>query len=160
MTSDRIDKLIDKLERGLNKSNQFFRLLKQNRWSEPVSDSEEAWTVKQLVAHFIFSEDALLKIAQDTASGGPGVSEDHDIDTFNQEEMEGFPQLTVDQLLSLMIATRETTIDWVQTLDDSTLDMTGGHPTMGLSTVENIIFSIYAHQLLHMREVIPFLRKD
>jgi len=159
MTKDRITKLIRKLERGIEKTIQFLESLEPHQWDEQVSAESDAWTVKQLMGHFVFSEDALRKIAQDIASGGPGVSEDYDIDAFNLEEMNSFPQLTIDQLLSLLVATRETTIDWVRTLDDSILEMTGGHPTMGPSNVETLIFSIYAHQLLHMREVVPFLNK-
>jgi hypothetical protein len=160
MASDHNADLIKKLERGLNKSSQFFESLEQNRWSERVSAGLEAWTVKQLVWHFIFSEQALLKIAQDISSGGPGVSEGYDIDAFNQEEMNEFPQLSIDQLMALLVDTRKTTLDWVHTLDESILEMTGGHPTMGHSNVETLIFSIYAHQLLHMREVVPYLKKD
>ena len=97
-------------------------------------------------------------IAKDIAVGGEGVSEDIDIDAFNEDQLARQPDRTPDELQALLGDVRETTIAWVTEQDDETLDRVGRHPTLGESSVETIIFSIYAHQLLHMRELAPKLK--
>ena len=158
MTHDRVTTLLTKLERGLTKSHQFFESLHSDRWDSPVSPEAEAWTVRQMLWHFIYSEEYLLRIAQDIAQGGPGVTDLKEIDRFNQQEMEKLPGLAGAELLEYLSRNRKLTMEWVAGLDDSILDLKGGHPTMGPSNVETLIFSIYAHQLLHMREIVPYLK--
>jgi hypothetical protein len=114
----------------------------------------------QLAAGFFtFSEKSLFAIAQDIASGGKGFLLDIDIDEFNREGMVKYRPVSVDELLPMLSQVRKTTMDWVEGLDECDLDKVGNHPVLGECTVETVIFSIYAHQLLHMREVIPTLRK-
>lgn len=158
MTSSRVEKLIEKLERGISKSIEFFEDLNQGKWEQAVSDEDTAWTAKELVGHFITSEEYLLRIAEDIASGGAGAPKETDIDQVNQEDVEKFPELPTSELLNILKATRENTVKWVSELDDEILDLEGHHPTLGTSTVETVIFSIYAHQLLHMREAVPNLK--
>ena len=110
MKSERVEKLVEKLERGLSKSVEFFEVLDQNRWENLISDEEEAWTIRDLVGHFITSEGYLLRIAQDIASGGEGAQKKLDIDKQNQEDVENFPRLSKSDLLSQLKETRKETI--------------------------------------------------
>jgi len=158
MKRKRIEKLIARLERGLNKSNEILDAIDYDGWQEPVDGETDGWTVMDLVVHFIVSEEHLLMIAKDIAAGGEGVSENIDIDAFNEDQLARQPDRTPDELQALLGDVRETTIAWVTEQDDETLDLVGRHPTLGESSVETIIFSIYAHQLLHMRELVPKLK--
>ncbi|MFA9406284.1 MAG: DinB family protein [Anaerolineales bacterium] len=158
MKRKRIEKLMARLERGLNKSNEILDAIDYDGWQEPVDGETDGWTVMDLVVHFIVSEEHLLMIAKDIAVGGEGVSEDIDIDAFNEDQLARQPDRTPDELQALLGDVRETTIAWVTEQDDETLDRVGRHPTLGESSVETIIFSIYAHQLLHMRELPPKLK--
>ena len=159
MIYSRVVELIEKLDRGIAKTTEFFEALDHDKWDQQISDEDGAWTVKELVGHFVTSEDYLLKIAKDIASGGEGAPRDTNIDKINQEDVNKFPKLPLGDLLNLLIDTRRKTVEWVQELDEATLDMIGYHPTLGTSNVETVIFSIYAHQLLHMREVVPRLKE-
>ena len=155
MTSERVTKLVEKLERGITKSVEFFEALDQNRWENLISDEDEAWTIRDLAVHFITSEGYLLRIAKGIASGGEGAPKKIDIDKQNQDDLERFPRLTKSELLSRLKETRKETIEWVRELDETTLDREGRHPTLGMSNVETVVSSIYAHQLLHVREIDP-----
>ena len=158
MKRKRIEKLITRLERGFNKSNEILDALDHDGWQEPVEGDSDGWTVKDLVAHFIVSEEHLLMIAKDIAAGGEGVSEDIDIDAFNEDQLARQPDRTPGELQAFLRDVRATTIAWVAEQDDETLDRIGRHPTLGDSSVETIIFSIYGHQLLHMRELTTKLK--
>ncbi len=153
MKSKRIEKMSARLERGLHKTNEILDSLEQDGWRGPIEGESDGWTVKDLVAHFIVSEEHLLMIAKDIAAGGEGAPEDIDIDAFNKDQIGRQPDRTPDELQVLLGDVREMTIAWVAVQDDETLDRVGRHPTLGDSSVETIIFSIYAHQLLHMREL-------
>ncbi len=83
-----------------------------------------------------------------------------DVDAFNENEMEKLRHRSVDELLDNLNNVRKTLIDWVGELGELELDRVGRHPVLGASTVETVIFSRYAHQLLHMREIAPTLRKS
>jgi len=158
VTSSRVEKLVEKLERGISKTIEFYETLDQNKWEYSISGEDRSWTAKELVGHFIASEGYLVRIAQDIATGGKGAPIETDIDKINREDLEKFPELPTSELLNLLKETREKTVKWVRELEDEILDLEGHHPTLGTSTVETVIFSIYAHQLLHMREAVPNLK--
>lgn len=158
MLSDRAEVLIRKLSRGLEKSQEIFRSLSPSQWDNPISNEPDAWNMKDLIAHFIFSEEHLMMVAQDIASGGEGAPEDIDIDLFNKTEMERMKNQSIDELIPSLDDVRASVIAWVQELDDETLDRTGRHPVLGIANVETVIHSIYAHQLLHMRDALPMIR--
>lgn len=157
MTSERANALLDKLKRGLEKSRSIFRSLSPAQWGTAISDDPNAWTMKVLLAHFISTEAQLLEIADDIASGGLGP-EEVDIDSFNADEMARMETLTIDQLLPLLDETRAATVAWLLGQTDESLNLIGRHPTLGMVNVEMVLFSIYAHQLLHMREAMPRIR--
>jgi len=153
MKNPRVEKLVEKLTRGISKSQEVFRSVEPDLWEQPSFDDPESWDLKDLVAHFIYSEEHLLSIAQDIAFGGEGSPEDIDIDAFNENGIEKLRHRSVDDLLDTLTETRKASIAWVLELDELELDRVGRHPVLGASNVETVINSIYAHQLLHMREL-------
>ncbi|MHA2429108.1 MAG: DinB family protein [Candidatus Hermodarchaeia archaeon] len=157
MTSNRSEELINKLSKGLEKSQGVFRSLAADEWDNPFLYEPEPWSMKDLIAHFIYSEEHLLMIAKDIASGREGVPDDFDIDSYNKIKLERMKDTSVEELIRALDETRETTIEWVKELDDETMDITGPHPALGNVNVETAIFSIYAHQLLHMRDALPVI---
>lgn len=158
MKDPRVEALVEKLTRGLAKSFEIFHSVGPDLWEQPIFDDPESWNLKDLIAHFIYSEEHLLRIAQDIASGGEGSPEGIDIDAFNEIEMKKLRHRSVDELLDNLKDVRKVLIDWVGELGEFELDRVGRHPVLGVSNVETLIFSIYAHQLLHMREIAPRLR--
>jgi len=158
MKNPRVETLVEKLTKGISKSLEVFRSVEPDLWEKPIFDDPESWDLKDLVAHFIYSEEHLLSIAQDIAFGGKGSPEDVDIDAFNENGIENLRHRSVDELLDILTNVRKALIVWVRELDELELDRVGRHPVLGASNVETIVNSIYAHQLLHMREIAPRLR--
>lgn len=156
--SPRAEILVEKLSRGLSKSIEVFRSVDPSMWEKPVFDDPAAWSLKDLLAHFIYSEENLLAVAQDIASGGEGFPQGIDIDEYNAKEVEKLRHYSKDELLEMLEEIRKATINWVSAQNDSDLDQVGMHPVLGPSNVETVVYSIYAHQLLHMRELAPKLR--
>ena len=152
MTKKRVEKLLAKLVRGREKTTMI--LLEQDlpAWDMPITDAPSSWKLRDLIAHFISAEEHLLLIAKDIVAGGGGSPNNIDIDAFNEEQLQLSQHLTPTELMEGLERVRDETIAFTKTLDDEKLTFTGQHPTLGETTVETIIFSTYAHQLLHLRE--------
>lgn len=159
MTGTRIDRLVEKLDRGIRKTLEILGGLKDEQWRLNVYP-EPVWQVRDLLAHLVYSEEQLLALYQSVVKGGPGAEEGIDIDRYNaieQKKMEGIEPVI---LLDRLNQARVNTISWVLSLREEQLDKVGRHPMLGEISVEIMIEAIYGHQLLHMRDLVRFLHGD
>ena len=83
MPEQRVDALIARLEKGMRKTLQFFGGLSAEQWEQVLYTDPCSWTVRDLLAHFVSSEQGLLSLVQDVAAGGQGVPDGYDYDAFN-----------------------------------------------------------------------------
>lgn len=153
MNTARVETLLAKLEKGHRKTLEIFAALNPEQWAQVVYETPHIWRTRELLAHFVSSEEALLKLAQDVAAGGEGAAPDFDYDAFNAQEQERLRGHSPEELLAALDRARRATLAWVGTLDDSTLDRVGRHPALGEVTLETMIMAIYGHQLLHMQDL-------
>ena len=151
--SQRLDEPLARLRKGGAKTAEIFSSLADDQWTRVVYSEPYPWTVRDLLAHFYSAEVGLLRLMQDIAAGGPGAPEDFNYDEFNAAEHKRLAGIPPQQLLTDLAAARESTIAWVSGLTDADLDRTGRHPALGVVSVEVFITAIYAHQLMHMRDL-------
>jgi hypothetical protein len=152
MSKPRLEALIARLEKGRQKSNEIFQL-EPEQWQEVVYAEPYPWTVRDLLAHFLSAEEGMLRIAQDVVHGGEGAPEGFDYEAFNAEEQQRLAGRTPAQLLEQLNAARQTTLDWMRTLEKEDLDRVGRHPALGQINLETLLTAIYGHQLLHVRDL-------
>ena len=157
--STRRERLAHRLEKGLNKTLSIFSALSPAQWGVVLYDDPYPWTVRDLLAHFVSSEEGLLRIAQDIAAGGKGAPEGFDYDAYNAAEQKRLADVPVDRLLSDLKAARERTLQWVRGLSEEDLDRVGRHPALGEITLETFVEAMYGHQLLHMRDLMNAMGK-
>jgi hypothetical protein len=151
--SQRLDEPIARLRKGGAKTAEILSTLADDQWKLVVYAEPYPWTVRDLLAHFYSAEVGLLRLMQDIAGGGPGAPEDFNYDEFNAAEHKRLAGIPPHQLLADLAAARESTITWVSGLTDADLDRTGRHPALGVVSLEIFITAIYAHQLMHMRDL-------
>ena len=154
----RLDNLIARLRKGGHKTAEILSGLSDDQWQVVLYAGPPAWTVRDLLAHFLSAEEVLLRIAQDIAAGGPGAPVGFDYHAFNADEQEQLAGIPPRQLLADLAAAREATIAWVTGLDETDLDRTGHHPALGEITLEAFINGFYGHQLLHVRDLQALMR--
>jgi len=154
----RVGELVARLRKGARKTAEILGRLDDNQWKMVLYEGPPAWTVRDLLAHFLSAEQGLLRVAQDIAAGGPGAPEGFDYDAFNAAEQDRLAGIPPNQLLTSLTDARQATIAWVTGLDESDLDRTGHHPALGDVTLEVLLNAIYGHQLLHMRDLQALLR--
>ncbi len=150
---ERVERLLRRLEKGLNKTLSVFGALSPAQWNVILYEEPYPWTVRDLLAHFVAAEEGLLQIAQNIAQGGPGAPEGFDYDAYNAAEHCRRAGIPPEQLLEDLKVARRRTIEWVRGLTDADLDRVGRHPALGEVPLGTFIEAIYGHQLLHMRDL-------
>jgi len=149
----RVDDLVARLTKGAGKTAQILGSLSDDQWQRVLYTEPLVWTARDVAAHFLSAEEALLRVMQDVASGGPGAPEDFNYDDFNSDEQTRLTGLPPRRLLTDLVKARAATIAWVSNLGESDLDRHGHHPALGDITLESFINAIYGHQLMHMRDL-------
>jgi hypothetical protein len=155
--SERIDRLVARLEKGIEKTMAIFNAISPAQWEAVLYEEPYPWTVRDLLAHFVSAEEGLLQAAQDIAAGGPGAPEGFDYEGYNAAEQKRLAGLSPEKLLADLAAARQRTIEWVRSLQEEDLDRVGRHPALGEIDLETFINAIYGHQLLHMRDLMQAL---
>jgi hypothetical protein len=153
MSIPRVEALLARLEKGKLKTLDILGRLGPEQWQQVVYPEPYPWTARDLLAHFVSSEPALLRMCQDVASGGTGTPEGFDFDAFNAEEQKRLAGQAPQDLLESLAYVRQETLEWLRSLDDDRLDLIGRHPALGEVSLETMILAIYGHQLLHMRDL-------
>ena len=153
MPTPRVESLIAKLEKGRSKTLQTLRSLDHDQWARIIYAEPLVWKVRDLAAHLLSSEENLLELAQNVASGGQGAPAGFDYDAFNAQEQQRLQNKSPEELLRALDEARRATLEWVRTLEDERLDLVGRHPALGEITLETMLTAIYGHQLLHMRDL-------
>ncbi len=150
---ERVQALIEKLERGELRSRQALEQVSPDQWQTVVYAEPSAWNLRDLLAHFVSAEVELLALAQDLVRGGPGAPEGFDFDGFNAREQYRLGGRSHEQLLAELGDARRATLAWLRALPEEALDLVGRHPALGEVNLESMILAVYGHQLLHMRDV-------
>jgi hypothetical protein len=155
----RVDKLTKRLHGGADSTMRLLASLSKAQWQAVLYQEPYPWTVRDMLAHLLSTEEGLARLARDVAAGGPGAPEGFDdYDHYNAEEQERLAGIPVETLLSDLAETREATIEWVATLEDAHLDLEGRHPALGQVPLETLINVIHGHQLIHVRDLKALLR--
>ena len=154
---ERVDALVARLDKGARKTDECFARLTDEQSCRVIYAEPGAWTVRDVLAHFLSSEVALLRVAQDIAAGGPGAPPAFDYNAFNAQEQARLAGLSSEALRSALTAARAATLAWLANLDDRDLDCVGRHPALGEINIETFVNAMYGHQLMHVRDLARLL---
>lgn len=145
-------RLAEKLELEGAKTLEIFRSLRPEQWDITVYSDGSAWTIRQLLAHFVSAEAGNLRLIDDIIAGGTGSPEDFDIDDYNETDVSAIGDELPENLLQQYEQTRRETIEIVRCLQAEDLGKMGRHPFLGLTTLADIIKLIYRHNQIHQRD--------
>ena len=134
------------------KTYEFFQMLKPEQWQIPVYSEEAHWTVRELLAHFVYTEDSLGKLVDNILEGGPGAPDSFDIDRHNERGIAALQSRTTAELLPQFKILRQGMADKVFHMDDTDLTRIGRHPFLGVVALEVIIKMVYRHNQIHLRD--------
>ncbi len=84
--NDRSKNIIIELKKNLEDSIAVFSSLSPDELRMQVYQDGARWTVQQVLAHFITIERSMQWLFKDILSGGPGSTQDFDVERFNRTQ--------------------------------------------------------------------------
>ena len=145
--------LAERLRSEGEKTCQFFDGLSGDHWEQVVYTEGSGWRVWQILAHFVASEASLRKLVENILAGGPGSSEDFDLNRYNESKVRKLGAIPVEELLRQFRELRRDNVEFVSVMQVADLEKTGRHPFLGMARLEDIIKLIYRHNQIHQREI-------
>ena len=70
----RVDNLTARLQKGIDQTLKTLHDLSDEQWQMAFYTEPSPWTVRDMVAHLLSSEEGLPRIAKDVAAGGPAAA--------------------------------------------------------------------------------------
>ncbi len=145
--------LADRLKTEGEKIHAFFSALAPEQWQTPVYAEGQTWTTRNVLAHFVTAERGFLKLFADIRAGGPGASEDFDIDRYNASQQEKTRETPPAELLEQFQAVRAEMTALVASFSEEDLQKQGRHPFLGLTTLAEMVKMVYRHNQIHLRDL-------
>ncbi len=148
-----VTELAEKLRSEGEKMAANFSNLRADQWSQEVYTEGATWTIRNVLAHFVTAERALVKLFEQIRQGGAGIPDDFSIDRYNAAMQERTKELPPEELLEQYRQVRDNTVSWISGLQPGDLDITGRHPFMGQTQLREMIKMLYIHNLTHYRDM-------
>ncbi len=145
--------LAERLKAEGEKTAAFFASLAAGQWNAIVYTEGAEWTVRSILAHYVTAEKGFARLFPSILTGGPGASEDFDIDRYNASQQEKTRDLAPAELLEQFKITRAEMTAWVACLSESDLQKQGRHPFLGPTTLAEMIKMVYRHNQIHYRDL-------
>jgi hypothetical protein len=147
------------LETEGEKTLAFFRALAPDQFGTQVYADGPAWTVHNLLAHFVDVEDHISALIRSIVDGDPGVPADFNIDQWNARHTADLSQQDDASLLADFARRRAATVAMLRAFTDADLEKRGRHPALGLTEVKHMVKLMYIHLLGHQRDMKRALNK-
>jgi hypothetical protein len=147
------DFLADRLQVEGEKTITYFNSLTDEQWELTVYTEGSIWKVRDVLAHYAMAERGFLSLFKNIVAGGPGASEDFDIDRFNASQQQKSQAMPSQKLIDLFQTTRKEMILLVKGLSATDLAKQGRHPFLGLTTLGEMVKMVYRHNQIHYRDL-------
>lgn len=148
-----ITELAEKLKTEGEKMVSVFSNLTEDQWQMEVYTEGATWTIRNVLSHFVTSERGLLKLFEQIRQGGAGAADDFSIDRYNAAMQARMKDATPLELLEQYKEVRAHAVEWVSSLHESELEITGRHPFLGQTVIREMIKMLYIHNLTHYRDL-------
>lgn len=148
-----ITELAEKLMTEGDKIVSIFSNLTDDQWQMEVYTEGTTWTMRNVLSHLVTSERGLLKLFEQIRQGGAGAADDFSIDRYNAAMQARTKDATPQELLGQYKQVRAHAVDWVSSLQEPELEITGRHPFLGQTVIREMIKMLYIHNLTHYRDM-------
>ena len=145
--------LVDRLTAEGVKTTDFFKALTEEQWETEIYTDGSCWSVHQVLAHFVSTESAIGRLIENILAGGIGVSEDFDIDAYNERKVASIWDVPADSLIVQFTEFRTKNVGLVANMTQDDLARRGRHPFLGVTEIAEIIKLLYRHNQIHQRDI-------
>jgi hypothetical protein len=147
------------IEEGARLEN-FFREFPADQLDHPIYTDGTCWSVRDILAHLVQSEDSMLRLLQNILGGGGGSPDDFDLNAYNERKVAPLKGADLQALIEKFHANRLATAGFVRSLSLDDLTKEGRHPFLGVANLVDIIKMFYRHNKIHIREIRHALNSD
>lgn len=151
--TDSAEWLAERLRTEGKKTVDFFQGLTGSQWTLRVYTEGSQWTIRQVLAHFVATENAFDLLIRDILAGGPGAPPDFDIDRYNESRVRNMEGSELDELLAIFTSLRSSSVRLVEQMTSEDLQKRGRHPWLGETMMLDIIKLLYRHNQIHQRDI-------
>ena len=123
----------------------------------PTEDHQ--WTVQKVVSHLADAESGILGQARRASQGKETVPEDFDLERWNRSVARKSERNTIDGFREQIMKTHVDILDFLDGLDDPTLEIKARHSSGDILTIEDFLRRIASHRLEHTQHIQEALTK-
>jgi len=153
-----VQTLAEKIAAEGEKTHQFFAALPEDVWAQQCYTDGAEWSVHEVLAHIVDTEDSLRLFFEYIVAEGSGVGEDFDIDRYNAGAVKKLREAGTAELMDMFRQRRERVVSFVRGLAEADLQREGRHPFLGHATLEEMLRLYYLHVNLHIRDIRKIMR--
>lgn len=127
------------------------------RWDETLYSDGARWTIRQLLIHLMIADKGLNRVMQGIAEDQQIIPEDYDIDRYNRRSVEKSAEITVEQARAGLAQSRQELFDWLDSIDEDTLDKEGRHPARIIMPIHQMLDIMAQHERDHADDIARYL---
>ena len=142
----------DRLAQSRTATKELIASLNPDQWNTCVYTEGNEWTVRTIVSHLIDSERGMSIHIHKIRKGEPTLPEGFNLDHWNQDVTKRIGDLSPQEMVDRLDATRARTLEGLETLTDEEWSLTGRHGSRGVITIEQYYETIVGHELNHIGE--------
>lgn len=155
MQTDEITKIEGKVKAARARLLAAVEGLSDSEWHWQPADGR--WSVRLTLAHVGQAQRSHLEVAGRLLAGEATDIPGFELDAWNTAAVVKRSDWSVSQVLADLDAAQQETLDFLGTLDDEKLSVTGSHPALGDVTVGQVLRIIPIHDNMHRRDVLGLL---
>lgn len=148
----RIQEYKDKLAASRDYLNQVLDQV-QDRWHVQVYADGAAWNVRQLLIHLMDADRGQSNVIMACGRGEMLIPEDFDIERYNRRMTEKLANITPEEARERLAQTRQTLLDWLDSSDDSVLDLMGRHASLEMLPIAKLLDIMATHERTHANDI-------
>lgn len=151
--SEVVNDLVDKFQEQGEKVINFVNSIPDGVLDKQLYDDGAQWTIRQTLVHLVESEESIPKLLNNILAGGEGVPSDFDLDRYNLSKVKRIGELGKDEIISRLTDLRKETIAFIKGLLEEQLEISGRHPFLGESTIQEMLRIMLVNSNGHLRDI-------
>lgn len=144
--------LSQRLEEEGQKTLDFYEKFPPGAWETQVYSEGSSWSARRILMHIVEVESSIPRLVASILDGGSGVSEDFDIDRYNESKVAKMGEPTPKELLDEFKKRRAHTVEMIRAMNDDQLAIEGRHPFLGVTQIVEMLRLMYVHIQIHQRD--------
>lgn len=131
-----------------------------DRWDEQVYSDGLGWTVRQIVHHLADADRGHNFQLLGIANGQSPIPEDFDVERYNASVTKKTVEKSPEQSRADLNENRASLNEWLDSIDDATLELEGRHASLKIMSISEILKLIAGHERLHAKDIADTLGID